>query len=126
MSPADTSLESMTPAELRALIKEAQAVLERLEAEETARKAVDDAVEAYADGLGITVLEAWRELVPEGVEVPDDPEPPAAPEYVAPTGAHDAYNKGDLVTYRGRVYRSRIDNNAYSPAAYPQGWEEYR
>lgn len=116
----------MTPGELRALIKEAQAVLERLEAADAARKAVDDAVEEYAERLGITVLEAWRELAPEGVEVPDDPEPPTAPEFVPPTGAHDVYNKGDLVTFRGKVYRSRIDNNAYSPAAYPQGWEEYR
>lgn len=122
-------LDTMTPAELRELIKEAQAMLDRLEAEDTARKSVDDAVEAYADGQGLTVLQAWRVLVPEGVEVPDDPEPepfPDAPEYVPPTGAHDAYDKGDLVTYRGKVYRSRINANTWSPAAYPQGWEEYR
>ncbi|MGP5050154.1 hypothetical protein ACTXI9_01470 [Brachybacterium alimentarium] len=119
----------MTTDELRAAIAEMQAVLEARSIESAKREAVETAVQAYADSQGMTVLEAWRELVPEGVEVPDDPEPeplPDAPEWVAPTGVHDAYSKGDLVTYRGKVYRSRINGNTWSPAAYPQGWEEYR
>ena len=40
-----------------------------------------------------------------------------------PTGAHDAYNTGDMVNYNGIIYRSLIDGNVYSPAAYPAGWE---
>lgn len=99
----------------------------RREAEDSARHAVDEAVQAYADGLGLTILQAWRALAPEGVEVPDDPEPaplPDAPEYVNPSGAHDAYNRGDLVTFDGRVYRALLDAVVWSPAAYPQAWEE--
>ena len=46
------------------------------------------------------------------------------PEWVQPTGAHDAYNTGDKVTYNGKRYVSRIDANVYSPEAYPAGWEE--
>lgn len=42
-----------------------------------------------------------------------------------PTGAHDAYNKGDIVEYNGELYKSLIDGNAYSPDAYPAGWEKY-
>lgn len=51
-------------------------------------------------------------------------EPDQWPEFVQPTGAHDAYAAGDPVTFDGKHYRSRIDNNVWSPADYPQGWEE--
>jgi hypothetical protein len=46
------------------------------------------------------------------------------PEWVQPTGSHDAYNIGDKVIYEGKVYESLIDGNTWSPTAYPQGWEE--
>ncbi len=46
------------------------------------------------------------------------------PEWVQPTGSHDAYNAGDRVIFEGKVYESLIDANTYSPTAYPQGWEE--
>ena len=45
------------------------------------------------------------------------------PEWVQPTGGHDAYNTGDKVIYEGKVYESLIDNNTWSPADYPQGWK---
>lgn len=42
-----------------------------------------------------------------------------------PTGAHDAYNTGDVVEYNGTLYKSLIDGNVYSPDEYPAGWQEY-
>lgn len=48
----------------------------------------------------------------------------AWPEWVQPTGAHDAYNKGDKVTFEGDHYISLIDGNVWSPTAYPAGWEK--
>ena len=45
------------------------------------------------------------------------------PEWKKPTGAHDAYSKGDKVTYNGRKYVSTINANTYSPDEYPAGWE---
>lgn len=42
-----------------------------------------------------------------------------------PTGAHDAYNKDDIVEYNGELYKSLIDGNVYSPDTYPAGWEKY-
>lgn len=45
------------------------------------------------------------------------------PEWKKPTGAHDAYSKGDKVTYNGRKYVSTINANTYSPDEYPTGWE---
>ena len=47
------------------------------------------------------------------------------PVWVQPTGAHDAYNAGDIVNYNGVLYKSAIDGNTYSPDAYPAGWTEY-
>lgn len=47
------------------------------------------------------------------------------PEWVQPLGATDAYNKGDIVSYNGKLYRSTIDGNVWAPDAYPAGWETY-
>lgn len=52
--------------------------------------------------------------------------PGEIPVWKQPTGAQDAYNKGDRVHYPdadGPVYESTIDNNVWSPDAYPAGWE---
>lgn len=46
------------------------------------------------------------------------------PEWIQPTGAQDAYNKGDKVTYKGEHYICLIDGNVWSPDDYPQGWEK--
>lgn len=47
------------------------------------------------------------------------------PIWSQPTGAHDAYNAGDIVEYNGVLYKSLIDGNTFAPDAYPQGWEVY-
>lgn len=47
------------------------------------------------------------------------------PVWSQPTGAHDAYNKGDIVNYNGVLYESQIDGNTYSPDAYSAGWKVY-
>jgi hypothetical protein len=46
------------------------------------------------------------------------------PIWSQPTGAHDAYNKGDIVDYNGILYESVIDGNTYSPETYPTGWKQ--
>lgn len=47
------------------------------------------------------------------------------PTWVQPIGATDAYSKGDIVSYNGKLYRSTIDGNVWAPDAYPAGWETY-
>lgn len=44
-------------------------------------------------------------------------------EWEQPT-AENAYKKGDKVRFKGKVYESLIDNNVWSPEAYPAGWRE--
>ena len=44
------------------------------------------------------------------------------PEWVQPTGAHDAYMKGDKVSCDGLHWISDVDNNVWRPGIY--GWSE--
>ena len=44
------------------------------------------------------------------------------PEWIQPTGAHDAYNKGDKVSHNEKHWVSDIDANVYEPGVY--GWTE--
>lgn len=49
------------------------------------------------------------------------------PIWSQPAGSHDAYGKGDRVHYPGKtdpIFESLIDNNIWSPDAYPAGWEQ--
>lgn len=45
------------------------------------------------------------------------------PEFEQPDSTNP-YMKGDKVLFNGKVYESLIDNNVYSPEAYPNGWKE--
>ena len=45
------------------------------------------------------------------------------PDFVQPTGGHDAYNIGDKVLFGGSTYESLINANVWSPTNYPQGWK---
>lgn len=58
---------------------------------------------------------------PLGVTAED---PEAIPEWRQPTGAHDAYNKGDKVLYQGKTYVSLIDANVYPPDTPGALWDE--
>lgn len=42
------------------------------------------------------------------------------PEWVQPTGAHDAYKKGDKATHNGLRWISEADSNVWEPGVY--GW----
>lgn len=54
------------------------------------------------------------------------PDPEVIPVWEQPS-AENAYMKGDKVyfpTAEDDVYQSKIDNNVWSPADYPQGWQK--
>lgn len=44
------------------------------------------------------------------------------PEWKQPSGAHDAYHKGDKVSHNDKHWTSDIDANVYEPGVY--GWNE--
>lgn len=62
----------------------------------------------------VTVLEGGT------VEEPTQEEYPA---WKQPTGAHDAYNVGDKMTYTdGKRYICQMDGCVWGPDVYPDGW----
>lgn len=50
------------------------------------------------------------------------PDSDTIPEWEQPDSTN-GYSKGDKVKYNGVVYESLIDNNVWSPDAYPAGWQ---
>lgn len=75
--------------------------------------------------MSATILEVVARVATlEGEQV--EPEEPSEeyPEYVQPTGAHDAYNTGDKITYNGKKYECLMDGCVWTPKDYPQGWQE--
>lgn len=67
----------------------------------------------------------WRPDVTPSLYVAIGLDEQGYPVWSQPTGAHDAYNKGDIVNYNGALYQSLIDGNVYSPLDYPAGWAVY-
>ncbi len=72
----------------------------------------------------ISALDTRIKVLEAGGSEPTDPEPEDEwPEWVQPTGAHNAYSNGDKITYNGKHYISTMDGNVWSPDAYPAGWQ---
>lgn len=58
-----------------------------------------------------------------GTEEPTEPEPvDEYPEYIQPTGAHDAYKMGDKITFEGEHYTCNMNGCVWSPKEYPNAW----
>lgn len=55
----------------------------------------------------------WAKVLNPSEDIPDWEQPDST----------NAYMTGDKVRYNGKVYESLIDNNVWSPEAYPQGWK---
>ena len=62
----------------------------------------------------------------ENTEEPEEPTEPIEeyPLYKQPSGAHDAYNTGAKITFKGEKYTCLIDGCVWSPEEYPQGWKK--
>lgn len=69
---------------------------------------------SQSDWLPTTATSLYVEVADTSIEYP---------EFVQPTGSHDAYNTGDKITFEGKKYVSLIDANVYSPTDYPAGWQ---
>ena len=74
---------------------------------------------------GHTSQENWTPEVSASLYSPVGLDASGYPVWAQPTGAHDAYNMGDIVSYNGVLYESLVDGNTYSPDAYPAGWKVY-
>lgn len=80
-----------------------------------------------ANAKGLASLKEAVEKLGGTIETPT-PEPGEEwPEYVQPQGAHDAYYRGDKITFEGAHYVCTAPEGTacvWSPAAYPAYWEQ--
>lgn len=80
-----------------------------------------------------TLYKCLQEHIPQAIWTPTAapslwakvliPSPDIIPEWEQPDSTNP-YQIGDKVMFEGKVYESIINNNIWSPAAYPQGWRE--
>lgn len=72
----------------------------------------------------IEALKARVEALEQsGSEEPEEPTE-EYPEYVQPTGAHDAYKIGDKITWNGKHYECTYDGCVWNPDELPSAWQE--
>lgn len=80
-----------------------------------------------ANAKGLASLKEAVEKLGGTIETPT-PEPGEEwPEYVQPQGAHDAYYRGDKITFEGAHYVCTAPEGTacvWSPMAYPLYWEK--
>ena len=68
---------------------------------------------AQASWNPIDAASLWAKvLIPDENVIPDWEQPSST----------NPYMKGDKVMFEGQVYESTIDNNIWSPSAFPAGW----
>lgn len=115
------ALGDLTEEEMKQLLEQAQAnakpddsyapLNERVTAIETLQREVEERLGKLESGPSTETGE---------LEEPAD----EWPEYVQPTGAHDAYHAGDKITYNGKHYTCIYAGCVWTPDTYPQGWRE--
>ena len=142
-------LTGYTAAELAAIVRDATAAYERRLALESAQERMEEIAADYAAAIGRVDGDPWQapqgahDSYREGATVTHDgkawvsltdwnahapgvsgwrevTEGDAPAAWVQPTGAHDAYKKGDQVTHKGSTWTSDADGNVWEPGVY--GW----
>lgn len=140
---ADLAVAVNQEQQRRAIIANAQANLDQVvknyqqatgtaPTDGAAWKQPTNSLSAYPTGATVTYNgKTWTSTTPANVWTPgvagwiEKPTVGAAPAaWRQPSGAADAYKKGNQVTYNGAVYESLIDANTWSPEAYPAGWKK--
>lgn len=73
-----------------------------------------------------TSAEEWKPSETVSLYVPIGLTEEGYPVWSKPTGAHDAYNTGDIVDYNGTLKRSLVNGNTWSPDENPVAWEDVK
>ena len=88
-------------------------------------------LESTVKNNGLEIQAIQDKMAEEEMPVPEpEPEEPEEyPEYVQPTGGHDAYYKDDKITFEGKKYICIAPEGTpcvWSPKDYPTYWEEIK
>ena len=86
-------------------------------------------IQRQIDELAADIDDLMKRITAIEQGKPHEPpaEPDEWPEYVQPTGAHDAYYNGDKITYNGQRYICTAPLGAacvWNPDQYPLYWEK--
>lgn len=127
----------MSSDQIRAGLASLSAELQRREVADARRSKLDEAAagfltavgDAVAAGLGAEnalihhyMPQAYIDWVAtQGVDIVK-----TIPRYKAQLPDQPGYSHGELILYQGKVYKSLQDDNRFSPAAFPAGWEEMK
>ena len=79
-----------------------------------------------ANAQGMSAIKEAVEKLGGVITPPEKPTEEEYPEYVQPTGAHDAYHVGDKITYNGKKYECIYDGCVWDPKVYKDGWKEIK
>ena len=82
----------------------------------------------YEDDLYIvsqahTVQQDWTPVASPSLFAKKLANPNGEPSLWVQPDSTNGYKKGERVVFKGKIYESLIDNNVWSPAAYPAGWK---
>ena len=77
-----------------------------------------------ANAIGMSALKDAVEKLGGKIETPAEQPKEEYPQYIQPTGSHDAYKTGDKITYKGKKYVCKMDGCVWSPDVYPSAWQE--
>lgn len=78
----------------------------------------------YSVVQGHTSAEEWPPESTPSLYTPLSLDSSGWPVWSAPTGAHDAYNTGDITSWNNRLWRSNRDGNTSEPGT-DQWWSIY-
>lgn len=77
------------------------------------------------DGKEHTSQMDWAPDVTPSLYTPIGLDDSGYPVWAQPTGAHDAYDTGDIVNYNGTLYQSMIPGNTTVPGMDERYWTRY-
>lgn len=89
-----------------------------------------DGVDANGDPILYSVVQAhtsaaeWPPESTPSLYTPITLTASGRPIWAPPTGAHDAYSKGDVVSHEGQLWKSKRDGNTSEPGT-DEWWELY-
>lgn len=91
---------------------------------------ITDGADTNGDPLLYSVVQAhtsaaeWPPAATPSLYTPISLDDSGWPLWAAPTGAHDAYDAGDVVSYKDRLWKSLRNGNTSEPGA-DEWWELY-
>ncbi len=91
---------------------------------------ITDGTDANGDPLLYSVVQAhtsaeeWPPAATPSLYTPVSLDASGRPLWAAPAGAHDAYDTGDVVSYKDKLWKSKRDGNTSEPGT-DEWWEIY-